>query len=183
MDLYLLFKFLHVAAAILWIGSGVGLVILGIAADRRKDTADYGRIIKYVTFLAPRLFIPSSLAVLICGLVAAWLSWSFADLWIDIGLVGFAATFVTGNFLLSPRASKVAKIEAEAGMTPEAISIGHQLLTIAKFDYVMLFVVVADMVFKPTANDWLVLLIMALAVVAAGIAFIVPVLRGEAARA
>jgi uncharacterized membrane protein len=182
MDFYLLFKFLHVAAAILWIGSGVGLVILGVAADSRKDIEDYGRIIKHVVFLVPRLFIPSSLAVLVCGLVAAWLSWSFSDLWIVIGLVGFAATFLTGNFLLGPRATKVTKIDAQSGMTPEAIAIGHELLTLAKFDYVMLFVVVADMVFKPTGSDWTVLGLMALAIVAAAIAFILPVLRRQPAR-
>lgn len=182
MDWYLLLKFLHVSAAIIWIGAGVGLVILGIAADRANDEAEYGRIIKQVVFMAPRVFIPSSLAVLVLGAIAAWMSWSFADLWIDIGLVGFAITFCTGNFLLKPRADKVTAILANGPITPQGIAVGRELLGIAKFDYVMLFVVVADMVFKPVGGgDWLVLLLMAIALVAAAVAFVVPVLNAKAA--
>lgn len=183
MDIYLLFKFLHVAAAIVWVGAGVGLVILGIAAERKKDEAEYGHIIQYLVFMSPRVFIPSSLAVLVFGVIAAWMSWSFNDLWIDIGLVGFAATFLTGNFLLRPRADKVGAIIAKGPMNAEAMATGHELVTIAKFDYVMLFVVVADMVFKPTLNDWVVLVLMAAAIIAAGIVFLAPVLMPRTATA
>ena len=38
---------------------------------------------------------------------------------------------------------------------------GREILTIAKFDMVLLFTIVADMVLKPTVNDWLTLAIMA----------------------
>jgi len=177
MDAYLLFKFLHVASAIVWIGAGFGLVVLGMAAERKNDRAEYGRIIQHVVYMAPKVFIPSSLAVLIFGLIAAYLSWSFTDLWIDVGLIGFASTFITGNFLLRPRADKVAAIMAKDGMTEEALAIGHDLLSISKFDYVMLFVVVADMVFKPTISDWPVLAVMAIALVVAGYFFLTPVLQ------
>lgn len=182
MDLYLLVKFLHVAAAIIWIGAGVGLVILGIAAERSRDEVEYGRIIKQVVFMAPRVFIPSSVAALVLGIIAAWMSWGFTYLWIDIGLVGFAITFCTGNFLLKPRADKVTEILAKGPLTPQALAIGRELLGLAKFDYVMLFVVVADMVFKPMGGgDWLVLVLMAAALVAAAVAFVVPVLSAKAA--
>lgn len=177
MDWYLLVKFLHVAAAIVWIGSGVGLVILGIAADSRKDEAEYGRIIKQVVFMAPRVFIPSSVAVLVLGIIAAWMSWGFNVLWIDIGLLGFAATFITGNFLLKPRADKVDAILKSGPINQEGMGIGRELLAIAKFDYVMLFVVVADMVFKPTGGDWLVLLLMVVALLLAGFFFLAPLFR------
>ena len=177
MDLYLVFKFLHVASAILWIGTGFGLVILGIAAEARADKPEFGRIIQNVVFMAPRVFVPASVAAFVFGFVAAWMNWGFGSLWIWIGIVGFAATFVTGNFVLKPRADRVSAIVAREGLSDDAITVGRELLQVAKFDYVMLFVVVADMVFKPYPGDWLVLALMALAVALAGVAFLVPVLR------
>jgi uncharacterized membrane protein len=179
MDLYLVLKFLHVVSAILWVGVGVGLCILGIAADARSDKTGSERIIQNITYLAPRLFVPASLAAFVFGFAAAWMSWGFQVLWIWIGIVGFAATFCTGNFLLKPRADRIAEIIAREGVSENALNVGRELLRISKFDYVMLFVVVADMVFKPVAGDWIVLSLMAAAIIVAGVGFLAPLaLRG-----
>jgi uncharacterized membrane protein len=183
MDFYLLFKFLHVASAIIWIGAGIGLVVLGIAADRKTDRAEFIRVIRSISFLAPRVFVPTSLATLVFGLIVVFMRWSFTELWVWIGLVGFAATFLTGNFLLKPRADRVAEITAREGASDNAMDAGRELLQLSKFDYVMLLVVVADMVFKPVAGDWPVLLLMAVVIVGAGLAFLGPVLRSRPAMA
>ncbi len=177
MDAYNLVKFLHILSAVVWVGAGVGLVILGIAADQRPDKQELVRIIRNVMFMAPRVFMPASLATLVLGLIAAWLGWGFTSLWVWIGLVGFAATFCTGNFVLKPRAEKVGVIIAREGISDEAVAVGRELLQVSKFDYVMLFVVIADMVFKPGLADWLVLAVMAVAIIAAAVGFLVPVLR------
>ena len=176
MDLYLLFKFLHVVSAILWVGVGVGLCFLGIAAAARSDKNEFMRIIGNVGFLAPRLFMPASIAAFVFGFVAAWMGWGFSMLWVWIGIAGYAATFVTGNFFLRPRAERIGALIAKDGVSDDAFALGHELLQISKFDYVMLFVVVADMVFKPVAGDWVVLGVMAAAVIGAGVAFLGPVL-------
>jgi uncharacterized membrane protein len=176
MDIYLLLKFLHVVSAILWVGVGVGLCFLGVVADARSDRPEFMRIIGNVTFLAPRIFVPASVAAFVFGFAAAWIGWGFTTLWVWIGIVGFAATFVTGNFFLKPRADRVAALVAREGVSDEALAVGRELLQISKFDYVMLFVVVADMVFKPVAGDWIVLALMVAAIVGAGVAFLGPVL-------
>jgi uncharacterized membrane protein len=183
MDIYLLVKFLHIASAIVWIGAGVGMVVLGAAAYRQSDREEFVRVVRNVAFLAPRVFVPISLATLVFGLIAAFMQWGFTELWVWIGLFGFAATFVTGNFLLGPRAGRVKAIIAREGVSDDAVSVGHELLQLSKFDYAMLFVVVADMVFKPVASDWPVLLLMALALAAAGVVFLAPVLRPRPAAA
>ncbi len=176
MDLYSIFLFLHIASAIVWIGAGFGLVILGIAAQRANDEAASMAIVRNVVFMAPRVFMPSSIATLIFGLINAFTTWGFGLLWIWIGLAGFAATFVTGNFFLKPRAEEVDKA-TQAGNHARALQVGNELLTLAKFDYTMLFVVVADMVFKPQLSSWLVLLVMVVVLVVAGYLFLLPVLR------
>ncbi|HVY20051.1 MAG TPA: DUF2269 family protein [Bauldia sp.] len=181
MDLYLLLKFAHVIAAVLWVGAGVGLCILGIAASAASDRDGFMRIIRNVGFLAPRLFMPASVAAFIFGFAAAWMGWGFSMLWVWLGIVGYAATFLTGNFLLRPRAERIGALIARDGVSDEAFALGNELLQISKFDYVMLFVVIADMVFKPTPTDWPVLAAMGLALAAAAIAFLPPVFRAHRA--
>jgi hypothetical protein len=51
------------------------------------------------------------------------------------------------------------------------------LVTLAKFDYLVMFAVVADTVFKPTTSNWLVLSIIGVAVAGSIIAFVLPVLN------
>ena len=183
MDIYALFKFLHVACVIVWVGSGIGLVALGIAAERKNDKEEFGRIVAHVVFMAPRVFIPASIAALVFGLITAWLQWSFADLWIVLGLIGFAATFVTGTFFLKPRADKIAQMIAKEGYSDAVVALGRELLSVSKFDYVVLFLVVAVMVFKPTISDYGLLIAMAAILVAAGAYFLRGVIPGTPARA
>ena len=179
-DLYSLIKYLHILAAVVWVGGGFTLMLLGAAAARTKDRADFARIIHHIVYMTPRMFIQVSLAVLVLGVTAAWLSWGFSVLWIDLGFIGWAATFATGLFLLKSRADRITEMLAKGEVTDEAVAVGNELLQISKFDYVVLFAVIADMAFKPTAGDWLLLLIMALAIVAAGFLFLLPAFRPRA---
>lgn len=180
MDWYTLVKFLHVTFAIVWLGGGFGLVILGIRASVAADPAAMFSVVKDVVFLANRVFVPSSLVVLACGVTMAILGQSFATLWIIIGLAGFAATFTTGLLILKPLADRITKDVAD-GMPPSATAARcGRLLQIAKFDYVMLFVVVADMVLKPTPGDVGLLGAMALVIVAGALLFLAPRGREDA---
>lgn len=176
MDFYSVVNFLHVVAAILWLGGGFSLVFLGIMAERTRDEAAMMTVIRQVASLSLTFFIPASLATVLFGLVAAFASWGFSFLWIWIGLAGFAATFVTGNFFLKPRAEQITKLEA-TGAHDKAVGLGREILSLAKFDYTMLFVVVADMVFRPQWSNWLLLLIMVAVLVGAGYLYLLPVVR------
>jgi hypothetical protein len=86
-------------------------------------------------------------------------------------------TIGLGILVLTPRAKKVEAGYAAAGVTPAVVAISREILTIAKFDAVLLFTVVADMVLKPGAGDWIVLAVMAVAIVAAAALWLTPVFR------
>ncbi|MEJ0097320.1 MAG: DUF2269 family protein [Bauldia sp.] len=177
MDIFLILKFLHVAAAIVWIGGGFCLVLIAIAADRRQDREEFARVLHSLILLAGSVLTPAAVIALLSGLAATWLSWGFDNLWIILGLIGFAATFLTGNIFLTPRAKRMSEIVAREGVSDGAIAIGRELVSLAKFDYVMMFVVVADMVFKPEPGDWPILSLMAIAMIAGAVLFVAPVLR------
>jgi uncharacterized membrane protein len=162
---YDILVFVHVLAAIAWIGSGFLLQVLAQMANRRRDEATFGALVGFSNALALKLFVPASLTVLVFGLlVVADGPWTLGQLWVVLGLVGFAATFLTGLLVLKPRGDRLAPlIERDGGrLGPEATAQARQLLALGQIDYVVLVVVVFDMVAKPTGDDHAQLVLMAL---------------------
>lgn len=180
MDWYAIFKFLHVVAAVCWVGGGVILMYQGFLAGRANNDDAQMTVIKQTAGLAMNWFIPASLATVIFGAVTATLGNSWSDAWVILGLVGFAATFCTGNFVIKPLAEVIAKADGE-GRRAEALAGGRKMLQVAKFDYVMLFTVIADMVFKPQWSDLVTLIVMAVVIAAGFAVFLLPALLQKSA--
>ena len=176
MTLHEFLVFGHVTMTILWIGAGFSLVVLALLAERRDDDAGLRTALDATNRLGNVYFVPVSALVIVFGiaLVVESDAWSFGDLWIVLGLVGYALTFVTGLFVIKPRAERIGKLigEARGEMTPAATFEGRKLLTLARIDYVVLFLVVLDMVVKPTGDDVGLLVVMA-AILAVGVAYVV----------
>jgi len=174
MDLYSLLLFVHISAAIAWIGSGLLIQILLTMAERRRDEATFGALVDYTAGLGLKLFVPSSLVVVACGLgLVADGPWSFDQLWLVLGLLGFLATFLTGAFVVKPRADRLAELTAanDGLLTPAAMYEARKLLALGRIDYVVLVAVVFDMAVKPTGDDTAALAVMALAI-AGGTAYV-----------
>jgi uncharacterized membrane protein len=187
MTLYELLLFVHIGASIVWIGAGFLSLLLATTYDRESDEAAIKRFLHDQEWLAMRLFIPASLVVVIFGiaLVIESDAWSFDQLWIVLGLIGYAATFVTGLFFIKPASERIAgEMEAQGGrLSPRLRADIRKLIVTARVDYVTFALVVFDMVGKPTGHDTGVLVAMGL-ILAAGIAYIVVSVRAiEAASA
>lgn len=162
MSRYEIFQLLHVVAAIAWLGGGLLLQIQAIRADRANDTDGLRKVLEDVVALANTLFIPASLLVLVFGLAMVFDGpWSFSQLWIVLGLVGYAATFATGLFVLKPRSERIVALLEGEGMTPRALGELQQLVALSRVDYAVLYAVVAVMVLKPTGDDVGVLVVLA----------------------
>lgn len=181
-DWYSIFKFLHVASAVCWVGGGAVLMYLAVLAGRAKDNDAQMVVVKQTASLALVWFVPASLATVIFGIVVATIGGLWSNAWVILGLLGFAATFVTGNFVIRPTADAIAKAETE-GRRAEAIAQGQKLLQVAKFDYVMLFTVIFDMVMKPAWSDVVWLVLMAIVLVAGAVLFLLPGLNAKPAAA
>lgn len=156
MDFYTIFKFLHVVAAMAWVGGGVTLFAMVIFAERAKDDAEMMRLLGTVGMMGNRWFLPASLLTLVFGIITTTLGGLWAELWVVLGLVGLAASFLTGHFVLRVKAMAAGKFMAEGNLS-QAAGIGRKLICVAKFDYVMLFLIVADMVLRPEWTDFLTL--------------------------
>ena len=170
MSYYEILLFLHLGAAAIWLGSAFLLFVLFQRATRGGDPLLAQRLGAHTDWLATRVFIPASLAVLVLGiLLVIEGGWDFDQLWILLGLAGFAATFLLGVGLIEPTAKKMqAAIEAHGPAHPEVARINRRLEGLSLLDLTLLFVIVWDMALKPTADDVGTLLIAALALGAAG---------------
>jgi hypothetical protein len=101
--------------------------------------------------------------------------WVFDQLWVLLGLAGFAVTFLTGLLVIKPHSEQIAADLAREGMTPASARAIGSMFARQRIDYTVIALVVADMVLKPTGDDVFTLLLMA-AVLAIVIAL---VLRSE----
>lgn len=180
MDWYDVFKFLHVAFAIVWLGGALIMVILGIAAERARNDQEMVFLVRKVAWSAERIYVPASILTLIFGVVTTWIGGLWSSLFVILGLAGIVATIALGVGVLTPRAKKVEAGYAAGGVAGPVVALCREILTIAKFDMVLLFTIVADMVLKPTLNDWVELTVMALVILVAAAVFLSPLRRTAA---
>lgn len=183
MDWYIVAKFLHIVSAIMWLGGGFSLTMLAMRADRANDDADLIKVIQQVVYLSPRVIVPASAATLVFGVIMVWLGQSFSDLWIVLGLAGFALTFGFGVGVIKPATEKMAEAIARDGLTEEVLVRARKLIQHVKCDMVLLYTIVADMVLKPTMDDVAVLTAMAAVLAVAAFLFLGAGRRPVVARA
>jgi uncharacterized membrane protein len=166
---YEVLLYLHIALAIVWLGSGLLLQVLGYRAVSTNDLGRIKSLLDESHWLTNRLFIPSSLAVLVLGILLTIEGpWEFSDLWIVLGLAGYAMTFLTGLLFLSRQVRTIAQVmERDGGMSPAAVAETKRFFLIGRVDLVVLYTVVLDMVLKPTADEAGTLVLMAAAILVA----------------
>ncbi|HYH61443.1 MAG TPA: DUF2269 family protein [Solirubrobacterales bacterium] len=163
MTLYELFLFLHIVSAIIWLGAATTYVMLELRTDLSGDIELETSHNDDAGWLAPRLFIPAAMGTLIFGILAAIEgNWSFDSLWIIVGLTGFALSFLIGVGYFEPEIKKLAdEIEEKGATGPDVRRRVANLKMVGRIELVILFIVVASMVIKPTGDDGGVLIILA----------------------
>ena len=90
--------FLHVLAAMVWLGGGVMLSALAARVLRDPDPGAAGRFTASLRVLGPLVLAPATVSVLGLGigLLLESEAWDFGQLWLRLGLGLFAAAFLIG---------------------------------------------------------------------------------------
>jgi hypothetical protein len=101
---------------------------------------------------------------LVFGLIMCGFWVGFTELWIVIGLVGYATTFSIGMLIFKPTGERMGAMVAKDGVTPAVLAIGQRMMSWARLDYAVMLAIIADMVLKPTLHDIGVLAGMAMVV-------------------
>ena len=155
MSRYELLLFLHISASIIWLGAGFLIAVLVLGAERAGDREKEAGHHRDVAWLAPRLFIPASLSVMILGILLVIDGpWSFDQLWISLALAGWAASFLLGFLYFRPEGERIGALAEERGpQDPELERRLHRLNVVDRIQLLILFLVLADMVLRPTGDD------------------------------
>jgi uncharacterized membrane protein len=150
--IYHLIKFIHVGAAIVWVGGGAFVQVLATRVSKQNDPLKLAALAKDVEAIGQRYLMAASILVLLAGLTLVIYTpfLYFSEPWVIIGLVGVAATIVTGAGFIGPEAGRLAKAAEERGPAdPEVQSRIRRIFLISRIDLLVLTLVVLDMVFKP----------------------------------
>jgi len=123
---YELLLLLHVVTVIIWLGAGFTMDLLFLRAERTGNPADLGKTGEFQEWLVPRLFIPFGVLTLVFGVLLVFDGpWSFDDVWIVIGLVGWIVAWGVGFLVIRPQGEKMKEIVMQHGPTsPEATARG-----------------------------------------------------------
>jgi uncharacterized membrane protein len=150
---YELFKFLHVVGAIVWLGSGIGLLMLNHQFIRARDHQGLLAIGRRTEALGTRLFAPASLVTVGAGIVmvATTSSLGFGDLWILIGFAGLILSGVAQMAVAAPAYARFQTLVDEYGPESEDVADAARGMRLGNvLDIGVLLVVVWAMVAKPT---------------------------------
>lgn len=148
---YLVFKSIHVLAAVVWLGGGAMITVLAWRAQRARDNAQLLQIAKQAEWLSMRVFVPASLVVVAMGVVLMHKGeWGYGHFWPLFGLIAWSVSFVVGAAFLGPEAGGLAKlIEAKGPEDPDVNARLNRIISVARADVMLVLLVAADMVAKP----------------------------------
>src|SRR3954462_4483654 len=144
MSRYEFLLFAHVVGVIVWLGTGTAFALIAIFGDR--DLMQ--RLGPLGAKLGPRVFAPAALGTLVFGILLVLDGdWTFDPLWIKLGFVAFATSFLINVAVRAPITCRMARgtLDSRRG--------GRLLSQLARVELTVLFLAVADMVSKPTSAD------------------------------
>jgi uncharacterized membrane protein len=162
----------HIITVIVWLGAGFTMDLLFLRAERTGNPADLGKTGEFQEWLVPRLFIPFGVLTLVFGVLLVFDGpWSFGDLWILIGLAGWVAAWGVGFLVVRPQGERMKEIVRQHGPTsPETRRQARLLAVVSRVQLLSLFLVVADMVLKPTSDEpWTLVVLAAILAAAAAV--------------
>jgi hypothetical protein len=155
MSAYELYLALHIGGAILWVGAAFALALLTTRARLAADAERAAGFAVDAEWLGLRLFLPLNLLVLGSAvLLVQDGGWGWGELWIQLGLAGFAISFVAGFAVLAPGWARVVKLVGAEGAASAAVRARiSRLLLVSWLDVGVLAGVIFVMAVKPTGGE------------------------------
>ena len=176
MTWYEFLLFVHVTAAVIWLGGGFTFQMYGAVVRRGGDADELARFAGRAGVLGERMFVPASLVVVLAGVGLMFEgNWDWGRLWVVFALVTFAASFVTGLFVITPIAKRIPVV---GPATPAGQELIRRLFSVLRIDLAYMYAIVFAMTVKPTSDDgWTILIAAAVLVVLTAI-FLAPLRSG-----
>ncbi|HSF62477.1 MAG TPA: DUF2269 family protein [Gaiellaceae bacterium] len=179
MTWYEFLLFVHITAAVIWLGGAFTFQMYGAVVRRGGDPEEMARFAGRAGVLSERMFVPASLVVVLAGIgLMIDGNWDWGQLWVIFALVTFAASFVVGLFVLAPMAKRIPVV---GPTTPAGQELIQRLFTILRIDLAFMYAIIFAMVVKPTSDDGWTIAIAAAVLVVLTVVFLAP-LRSTSAQ-
>jgi uncharacterized membrane protein len=151
-ELYTLFKFVHVAAVIVWIGGVCTLSVIGARAAREQERAALLALLRQSRFYGVAIIAPAAAITLVAGIAtAARGGLPFESLWITWGFLAIFGSLLLGAFPIRLVTVRMDKLVATAEPKDPNLIAARQWLTLLNaINLVLLLSAVWAMVAKPT---------------------------------
>jgi uncharacterized membrane protein len=147
---YTALKSVHVLAAIVWIGGATTVQIFAIRANRAHEPGAFAKLLGDIEFVGSRVFLPSSLILVVAGFGMVADGDLDFELWLVLGTIVWALSAATGAAFLGPESGRIGKIFETEGMdSPAAVARTKRIFLISRIELVLLILIVLDMVMKP----------------------------------
>lgn len=142
----------HILGAIIWVGGGVMLSLVGVRARQSEDPSLIKEFARMLSYVGLRVLTPAVVVVLVSGiwLVLSGSEWDFTQLWVLLGLGAFVLSFLIGAIYLSRIAIQLERTAtgAEIDLPAARDLLGRWIVGYGVILVILLFAV-WDMVFKP----------------------------------
>jgi len=174
---YEFFLFVHITAAVIWLGGAFTFQMYGAVVRRGGDPGEIALFAGRAGHLSERMFVPAALTVVLAG-IALMINgnWDWSQLWVIFALVTFGASFLTGVLVISPMAKRIPVV---GPTTPAGQALIERLFTILRIDLCFMYAIVFAMVVKPTTDDGWTIAIAAAVLIVLTLVFLKP-LRAQA---
>ena len=148
--IYRAIVYIHILAAIAWVGGSFFLQLLGIRTARSTDPDDLPKLGRQIEWFGLRYFLPVSVVTFAAGVILVSQRWQFSQLWISLAMLLWLVSVIIGALYIGPRSKKVAEMFETLGATaPEARAASARLFMVSRIDLILFFVIVGLMVWKP----------------------------------
>jgi uncharacterized membrane protein len=143
----------HILCAVIWVGGGVSVHVLGRWTQKRGDPDEIVAFNRDAVRLGNILYAPLAIVLIIAGvLLVEEVGYSYGDMWVSLGFLGWLFSLVVGLGFYPLHARKVeAAITAGGAAAPEAQSAIRRILLVNSIEITILLLVVIDMAVKPGA--------------------------------
>jgi len=144
-----LLVYVHILAAISWMGAGITLMLLAI---RARQVGEELKMIGQMEWLGSRIGGPAVIIMLASGvwMVARSGAWQFSQLWIILAIALVVVLFLVGVGFHIPQYKRIhTAIEQHGEDSPETRRLIHRSFLATQVEVVLLAITVSLMVFKP----------------------------------
>lgn len=142
---------IHILAAVLWVGGGATLQVMGRIARRSGDRERMNQFSKDAAYIGPRLYAPLSIILLLVGFpLVDKAGYELSDTFISIAFAGWIVSFLIGILYYARADRKREAIVASEGVGSDAFLASYaQVARVNVIELTILVLVVLDMAIKP----------------------------------